>query len=246
MIIIFDLDDTLYPELTYVHSGFRAVAKASAERHGVSEEWAFELLLSSLRQHGRGQQFDDLARAINAPPRKSVAWMLKTYRHHEPKINLPVNSDRVLHRCARQPLYLVTDGHKVVQAKKVSALGLWDRFEHCYLTNRYGVRCQKPSTRVFELILKRAQARAEDAVYIGDNPKKDFCGIRPLGFRTVRIRQGAHKKLVVPPEQDAERCIDELSELIPVLAEWGCHLTNGVTAPSAGEAAALRRRPPCA
>ena len=25
-ILVFDLDDTLYPELSYVHSGFRAVA----------------------------------------------------------------------------------------------------------------------------------------------------------------------------------------------------------------------------
>ena len=27
MIIVFDMDDTLYPEISYVESGFRAVAK---------------------------------------------------------------------------------------------------------------------------------------------------------------------------------------------------------------------------
>ena len=35
MIVALDLDDTLYPELSYVHSGFRAVAQELARRWGV-------------------------------------------------------------------------------------------------------------------------------------------------------------------------------------------------------------------
>ena len=34
MILVFDLDDTLYPERTYVESGFKAVADSLAQKFG--------------------------------------------------------------------------------------------------------------------------------------------------------------------------------------------------------------------
>jgi len=221
VIVIFDLDDTLYPEATYVHSGFRAVARAATDRFGGEAEWALSLMLDSLAKRGRGRQFNDLADALEVSGQAVVRWMVKTYRHHVPQIALPAVSDAVLRACSDDPLYLVTDGHKIAQARKVSGLGLWDRFRRCYLTNRYGVHHQKPSPYVFELILKREGARGHDAVYIGDNPRKDFRGIRPLGFRTVRVRQGSHRDVEVSPEHDAEVSIDTLDELLPILARWG-------------------------
>jgi len=45
----------------------------------------------------------------------------------------------------------------------------------------------------------------------GDDPGKDFRGIRPLGFRTIRVRQGRCADVEVPPEQDAELSVPELS-----------------------------------
>jgi putative hydrolase of the HAD superfamily len=221
MIVVFDLDDTLYPELSYVHSGFRAVAQAATTRFGGDPNQAYELLEESLRANGRGRQFDDLARSLGVPTRKAVRWMVRTYRHHEPAIVLPELADEVLRVCSSGPLYLVTDGHKVTQSNKVTALGLWERFGHCYLTNRYGVVHQKPSPHVFELILKRERESAPNAVYVGDNPHKDFRGVRPLGFRTIRVLQGSYRHAIVPPELDAECTISDLSELIPVLHQWG-------------------------
>jgi putative hydrolase of the HAD superfamily len=121
MIVIFDLDDTLYPELTYVRSGFQAVAEAATARFGGDPSWAQSLLNRSLQTHGRGRQFNDLAEALGVPTKSAVLWMVKTYRHHDPAIALPAQSDEVLRVCAGDPLYLVTDGHKVTQAKKITS-----------------------------------------------------------------------------------------------------------------------------
>ena len=128
MIIIFDLDDTLYPELTYVHSGFRAVAKAATARFGGDPKQAFALMLDSLDKSGRGRQFNDLAAGLGVSGKAAVQWMVKIYHHHIPDIVLPASSDKVLHALDSNPLYLVTDGHKVVQSRKISALNLWHRF----------------------------------------------------------------------------------------------------------------------
>lgn len=222
MIIIFDLDDTLYPEITYVHSGFRAVAGAAAGRWGADPQWAIQLMFDSLAGRGRGKQFDELTHALGVYSKSAVRWLVGVYRQHEPSISLPSPSREVLAQLAGSPLYLVTDGHKMVQARKVTALGLWGNFRRCYLTNRYGERHQKPSPYVFELIRRReGGVPASDSVYIGDNPYKDFSGIRPLGFRTIRLRQGSYRNVEVPENQDAEVSIDQISELLPILLDWG-------------------------
>ena len=91
-----------------------------------------------------------------------------------------------------RPLYLVTDGHKVVQQNKVDALGLAPYFRHAYLTHRYGIHHRKPSIRVFELMMRRERCAPRDIVYVGDDPSKDFRGIRPLGVHTLRVRTGRH------------------------------------------------------
>ena len=49
--------------------------------------------------------------------------------------------------------------------------------------------------------------------YIADNPKKDFIGIKPLGFKTIRIRQGMFKNLEADESQKAHCEIKSLDEI---------------------------------
>jgi putative hydrolase of the HAD superfamily len=110
-----------------------------------------------------------------------------------------------------RPLYVVTDGHKIVQQNKIDALGLAPWLQHAYLTHRYGVANRKPSIRVFELMIGRERCRPQEVVYVGDDPSKDFCGLRPLGVRTVRVLTGRHSTLVVPPSANAEYTLASLA-----------------------------------
>ena len=48
MILIFDLDDTLYPEIDFVKSGMRAVADFMQEKHGFDSKQTLELALQYL------------------------------------------------------------------------------------------------------------------------------------------------------------------------------------------------------
>lgn len=219
MVVAFDLDDTLYPEETFVKSGFRAVAAVLHARFGVAESEVLRVLWSSLEEKGRGSQFDDAVAALGLSGRQSVSELVSIYRHHSPAISLPPASRKVMEALQPRPLYVVTDGHKVVQANKIAALGITPVLEHAYITNRYGIRSSKPSPRVFELMARRERREPRDVLYIGDDPSKDFKGIRPLGFRTVRVLTGRHAAAVVPAEQDAERTIARIAELPAVVAE---------------------------
>ncbi|HYN51397.1 MAG TPA: HAD hydrolase-like protein, partial [Thermoleophilaceae bacterium] len=46
-----------------------------------------------------------------------------------------------------------------------------------------------------------------DLVYVGDDPAKDFRGIRPLGIHTIRVLTGRHSVAEVAADHDAEMTV---------------------------------------
>lgn len=212
-VLVFDLDDTLYPELSYVHSGFRAVAAFLGPLLGVSADTVTAALIADEAASGRGQLFDNLLRRYGRWSKALVAKCLNTYRQHRPQLQLHPDAERCLARFAGYPLYLVTDGHKEVQARKVAALHFPAPVRHAYLTNRYGRHRAKPDPHVFQLICQREGVAPGEVIYVGDNPRKDFVGIKPLGFKTVRILRGNYAHLPADETHEAHRRIYSLDEL---------------------------------
>lgn len=212
-VLVFDLDDTLYPELSYVHSGFRAVAAFLSPLLGVPADALAAGMIAEEAAHGRGQVFDNVLRQHGRWTKTLVAACLRTYRQHAPELTLYPDAERCLARFAAEPLYLVTDGHKQVQARKVATLGLGEQVRHAYLTNRYGRHRAKPDPHVFGLICRREGVPPGRVVYVGDNPRKDFVGIKPLGFRTVRILRGNYAHLEADAAHEADQRIHSLDEL---------------------------------
>lgn len=216
MIPIFDLDDTLYDELTYVHSGFRAVAKWASDTLGIDEHSSIEKLVTLLEREGRGRIFNTWLDG-----RGSVRDALRVYRHHVPAIELFDSARTVLGLLSPRALYLVTDGHKVVQGRKVEALGIRSLFRHTYLTHRYGIASAKPSTRCFSLIRQRECCEWDQMIYVGDNPAKDFVNLNPLGVHTIRVLTGQHRLAVARPGFDARHTIESLDQLPELLTSCG-------------------------
>ena len=212
-VLVFDLDDTLYPELSYVHSGFRAVAAFLSPLLGVPAEELAAGMVAEEATQGRGQVFDNVLRQHGRWTKMLVAACLRAYRQHRPELSLYPDADRCFARFAEWPLYLVTDGHKEVQARKVAALHVAARVRHAYLTNRYGRHRAKPAPHCFELICRREHVVPSQVIYVGDNPRKDFVGIKPLGFRTVRILRGNYAHLEADAAHEADRRIHSLDEL---------------------------------
>jgi putative hydrolase of the HAD superfamily len=217
MIIIFDLDDTLYDERTYVESGIRSVAAFGADRYGWNLSTSFNFMIDILDREGRGAIFDRWLMAHGSSSKRLVQECVRIYRHHSPKIQLAPETLELLPRIAQYPLYIVTDGHKIVQQKKVEALNLSSIFKHIFITHRYGVRHAKPSTYCFEKIRFRENCDWNRMIYIGDNPAKDFVNLKPLGVRTIRVLTGVHQKTIAQPGYEAEQSIQNLKYLLPLL-----------------------------
>lgn len=212
MVIVFDLDDTLYEEITFVKSGFKAVSEFLAPVLHRSSDMLYQELVTCL-DDGRGAIFDEVLKKHNANSKKLVAQCLSVYRLHKPGIQLYPDAVRCLNRFQHYPLYIVTDGNKVVQQNKVLALSLQKKVKKVFITHRYGIKNAKPSVYCFEKIRQIEKAEPENIVYIGDNPSKDFVGLKPLGFKTIRIMRGNYVHLQPGKAYEADIEINSLDEL---------------------------------
>lgn len=218
-IIVFDLDDTLYNEITYVESGFSVVASFFAKKYNLSRDLFFEILIKNLALYGRGKVFDNTLLFFNIFTKSNLKKSISIYRTHIPNITLTSESKEILdyYYSLQIPLYLVTDGNKIVQNNKIEGLKIEKYFKKIFITHRYGLIYSKPSTYCFEKIAQFEKVSYNNIVYIGDNINKDFIGIKKLGFQTIRIRNGLFKNVQKSPLYHAKMDITSLLELKNIL-----------------------------
>jgi putative hydrolase of the HAD superfamily len=212
LIIVFDLDDTLYDETTYVQSGFRAVSKFLNSRFAVSDKYIYADLIKEL-ENGRGSIFDVVLKRYSIFSKKLLKECITIYRFHLPKISLSDSGKRCLERFKNYTLYIVTDGNKVVQYNKIKALGVDKKVKFYFITHRYGKHHSKPSPYCFDKICKKEKVSPDEVVYIGDNVTKDFVGIKPKGFKTIQVLTGQYTNIKKPKEYQADSRIDSLDDL---------------------------------
>jgi putative hydrolase of the HAD superfamily len=213
MIFVFDLDDTLYPEITFVESGFRAVAAFLEKMHNIPRDESMRMMLYELQQNGRGKIFDVLLKHFNFSSKKLRMQCLKVYRSHKPEITLFEDAEIVLTHLKDYTKYIITDGNKNVQHNKVEALQLYPRFKKVFITRRYGLDREKPNPFCFLKICQMEKVGPQDVVYIGDNPNKDFIKIKQLGFKTIRVRRGMFENHSLSEEYEASQEVNKLTEI---------------------------------
>lgn len=213
MILIFDLDDTLYRELDYVESGMRAVALWAESTFDWDPIQSFDELMSLLILKGRGLIFNEWLSQNKKGQHYYVKKCISVYRNHTPRLLLHSDAEKVISFFSNHPKYIVTDGNKNVQWKKISALNISHYFKGIYITHRYGIKNSKPSTHCFNLIKNIEKCEWSDMVYVGDNPAKDFINLNPLGVQTIRVLTGGYATEKVAHPFDAQISIKNLNEL---------------------------------
>jgi putative hydrolase of the HAD superfamily len=221
--VVFDLDDTLYDELDYCKSGFKAVAESLSNLADVlSPEQIFDSLWQQFAAGNRTKTFDtafdDLGISYND---ETIRKMIEVYRNHLPEISLPADSRKVLRQLSRKyTLALLTDGFLPAQQLKVQALRIESYFKCIIYTEQLGRQCWKPSPAGFEKLMQTLNAKPQAIAYVADNQVKDFIAPNKLGFLTIQIIRPAriHTSTSEAPDAAAQHVIRKISQL-PTLIE---------------------------
>jgi len=201
--VVLDLDDTLYPEAAYVRSGFRAVAARAQETLGVPAADAEAELVALFEEGVRGDTFDRWLAARGLGGDVAVDDLVAAYRAHAPEIAPFPDAGALLRRLRADgsAVGLLSDGDPAVQGRKLDALGLRDAFDAIVVTGELGPDAVKPSPRGFEEVLRGlGDAPPGEAVYVSDNPAKDFVGARRAGMRSIRVRRAGGIYAHLEPE----------------------------------------------
>ncbi len=179
-VVVFDLDDTLYPEADYVNSGVRYVCGQINSLCGID---CYEAIQMQRLQDAKLDWLSLACELTGLKPsiKESLLWM---YRLHMPDINLSENCSVSLEKIksAALAVAILTDGRTVTQKFKLASLGL--SHYPIYVSEDYG--SAKPSPDRFLAIQK--DFPAEKYVYIADNVQKDFLGCNPLGWLGIGMR----------------------------------------------------------
>lgn len=217
-LIIFDLDDTLYDEVTFVDSGFKAVAGYLNRNFSLNKSEVFKVLKKHFARSGRGKIFDNTLADFNLKAtKKLINQAVAVYRQHQPKIKTFPGIKFYLNKLRRQGIFLVlvTDTRWQVQQRKVKALGLESYFDLIIYTDKFGVN--KSNHEIIKKVLRRFKISAPEAALVGDDPTVDFIGAKKLGCRTIRLRQGRLKNLTLDRKHEADLEVKSFKNLIKVL-----------------------------
>jgi putative hydrolase of the HAD superfamily len=212
-LIAFDLDDTLYPELAFVQSGFRAVARVVEERFPHARDF-YQLLWSIFSAGERRGTFDAALKQVELCQAEiSVTEMVRIYRSHMPDISLYSDAREILEKLqGYKKIGLITDGYLETQQNKFSALQLSQYIHKAIFTDEAGREAWKPSPWGYQKLMEHFSLPGTQCAYVGDNSLKDFAGAQALGWVTFKIvrNEGLYKDAV----GDADYSLKSLTELM--------------------------------
>ena len=219
--VIFDLDDTLYPEREHAHSGFRAAGRHAKARWGV--DGLADEMIRRLDEGHLGKVFPmSVAALVPDHTDEHIGEVRAAYRDHDPEISLFDDGRWALdHYGAQTTLGLITDGNAAVQARKIEALNIDHHFAAIVMTGELGPdrAYHKPHPRAYELIESRIGSAGDHFVYIGDNPAKDFVTPNARGWTSIQVmrERSIHNQRAEVAGGIPQHIIHSLQELPQIL-----------------------------
>lgn len=189
--VLFDLDDTLYDELSFVHGAMAEVAKFLAPIVGGDADGVCGQLLIELARSGRGQVFDAVVAELGLPDRL-VPTLVYVYRSARPPIKLFGDARPLLDRLSQQRIStgVLTDGNGMVQSAKVHLLGLHSLLDVVVFTDAIGRGAPKPDPLGFEIACDLFGMPPERVTYVANDLRKDYAGPRKLGMHSIHVARG--------------------------------------------------------
>lgn len=217
--VIFDLDDTLYNERTYVECAMLNVAEYFHNKYVLNKDESYTELINILDEKGRGRVFDEFMEMHNID--EEVMNVVGVYRDTRPSLELYDDARDVINELKNRNILLgiITDGCSKVQHNKISGLNIQEMFDDIIMTDDYD-NAAKPSIVPYKMILENHNnINAGECIYIGDNPNKDFIGAKKLGMATARIvrEAGMHMNTKVSAESEADIIIHSLMEVLNII-----------------------------
>lgn len=216
--VIFDLDDTLYPEQSYVLSGFNAVAQYVDRIYGIK---MYDDLIQCYVSGERTNVFGEtLSKHFKVVEDLLLQKVVHIYWSHTPRISLYDDARICMALLFSRAIKVgvITTGPSSIQRNKIHALELEQLLDGIIYTDELlGINEPgQPCEDAFHILALQLNLELNEICYIGDNPLTDFATPRRIGVKTIRIcRNDSQHANAKPPSigYQADRVIHSLADL---------------------------------
>ncbi|GCF93121.1 hydrolase [Enterococcus florum] len=202
--IIFDVDDTLYDQLTPFQLAF--TMNFPNTEIPVEQLFKYSRIYSDevfeLSENGSISKLDmQIYRIRKALAHYDIqitdeqgAKFQANYQYYQSQIQLDPAMQEALDLCVAHhfPIGIITNGPAEHQKKKIKQLGLnrWVPTEQMLVSGEWGVA--KPDIRIFELAEAVMDLKKETTYYVGDSYENDVVGAKNAGWKAVWINRRNH------------------------------------------------------
>jgi putative hydrolase of the HAD superfamily len=221
--VVFDVDDTLYPESQFVRGGLVA-AGAVLDARLPRPIGAPDVFLAVLERTGPWHVFDAALAELGVDRDPAlVAALVRAFRDHPPRLaphdGVPGLLDDL--RATGVRIGAVTDGYADVQRRKWAALGLDARFDAVVFTGDVGgVAYPKPRFEPFQEVARLLGVADHPVLMVGDNPAKDFPPARALGWDTLRVRHPGGYQADDPDDDPGRVSVSSVAAMAAAVRGW--------------------------
>jgi putative hydrolase of the HAD superfamily len=180
--VVFDLDDTLYPEIEYLESAYKFIAETILP---ATVKNIYDIMLEHYRC-GKNVFNWIVSSYAGNDSKITIPYLLQLYREHKPEIKLNEGARYLLDSLKEKniPVGLITDGRSLTQRNKLKALGLDEYFKEVIISEEFG--SEKPDERNYLYFENKYPGK--EFYFIGDNTAKDFLVPIKLGWFTICLK----------------------------------------------------------
>ncbi|BEL08417.1 HAD family hydrolase [Actinoplanes sichuanensis] len=196
--VVIDLDDTLFPQGSYLYGAARAVGRAGAAAGLDPIRLTRAVRRQLVAGSDRGGTLDRALAAYGITPDLAadlIPVLVDAFTAYRPRRlpRYPGALDALLAISARYPVACLTDGNPTIQRAKLAATGLAESFTTIVITDELGGRTlRKPHPEGLRQAAETLGVRPSDLVVIGDRPARDMAVAAALGARSIRVLTGEY------------------------------------------------------
>ena len=195
-LVIFDLDNTLYPENEFLFPAYKAIARLVSDKDGVNAADAENFLINNFLKEGRRNLFDRFISEFGLK-NSGLNDFLKTLRSHksETKIKLTPQLSKILEACIEKNIKVavVTNGNPEQQRNKIDSIEWKGMLPELFIVYADETE-RKPSPKPLQIVLKKFETSGVNALFIGDD-KVDESAANAAGIRFLHA-QSADKLIL--------------------------------------------------
>lgn len=185
---IFDLDDTLYPEIDYIKPAYFRLSKEIEQRNGIPVESSYNFLLDEFIRGNRHKLFDRFITSFGLNS-SSMEYMLSILRSVTIENGLQMYPHMIdfIEKLKEKEVtcFVVTNGNVEQQRNKINHLGIARHFAEIVYANNL---TPKPDPASWYFLKRKFNLNESESVYVGDAQSDELFAVNS-GIRFIHLNE---------------------------------------------------------